>query len=168
MKNTFVIAMLLSLGFSQIGYYLFSIAYETYLKEEMKEFVLSKIDKKNLTVISYSDNIDEIKWENNREFSFKNEMYDVIKRDTINKKIFLYCIDDKKETSLIAKYNEATKHQNSGKKNKGVEKSNTIFCEVFKAFTYPQVNVAVTKMLYASTLQNTYVNITTPPPKYFI
>ena len=168
MKKFFIITMLLTLGFSQIGYYIFSIGYELYLKEEMEEFILSKIDKKNLTVISYSDNIDAIKWENNREFSFKNEMYDVVKRDTINKKILLYCIDDKKETSLIEKYNEVTKHQNSDKKNKGVEKSDTIFCEINRPFIYPTISLASTKISYTSTLLYTYVNITTPPPKYFI
>ena len=160
--------MLLALGFSQIGYYIFSIGYQSYLKEEMKEIVLSKIDKKQLTLICYTDNAEEIKWENSTEFSFKKNIFDLVRRDTINRKIYLYCINDKKEAELIAKYNAATKNQHSGKKNLGKEKNTIIFCDQFKSFVSPKVNVCIAQNTYSSRLHSTYENITTPPPKYFI
>ena len=134
----------------------------------MNESVLNKIDKKQLTVICYTDNAEEIKWESSTEFTFKKNMYDLVKRDTINHKILLYCVDDKREAELIAKYNAATKNQNSRKKNLGKEKSNTVFCEQFKLLVSPKVNIRSSQNLYSSRLHSTFENITTPPPKYFI
>ena len=58
-----------------------------------------------MEVISLSGN-KEIYWEEKgKEFMFKGEMYDVVKTKTVNGKVMLYCINDKKEKALVDNYN---------------------------------------------------------------
>ena len=58
-------------------------------------------------------------------------MYDVVKTKTVNGKVMLYCINDKKEKELVDNYNLVTKHNSSSDK-KG---KNTIH-NSFNLFVY--------------------------------
>ena len=85
-------------------------------KEIIKEKILNKLDDSELQVISLSDN-KEIYWEEKgEEFLFRGEMYDVVKTKTVNGKVMLYCINDKKEKALVDNYNQVTKHNSSADK----------------------------------------------------
>ena len=58
-------------------------------------------------------------------------MYDVVKTKTVNGKVMLYCINDKKEKELVDNYNLVTK-QNSSSDKKG---KNTVD-NTFNLFIY--------------------------------
>ena len=85
-------------------------------KDVIKEKILNQLKEEELQVITLSDN-KEIYWEEKgEEFLFKGEMYDVVKTKTVNGKVMLYCINDKKEKLLIDNYNQVTKHNSSSDK----------------------------------------------------
>jgi hypothetical protein len=87
-------------------------------KEAIKEKIVSQLKEEELQVISLTDN-KQIFWEENgKEFLFNGEMYDVVKTRSVNGKMMLYCIDDKKEKALVDNYNLITK-QNSSSDKKG-------------------------------------------------
>ncbi|MEO7291555.1 MAG: hypothetical protein ABIW34_00530 [Ginsengibacter sp.] len=87
-------------------------------KDVIKEKILNQLKEEELQIISLTDN-KEIFWEEKgEEFLFKGEMYDVVKTKTVNGKVMLFCINDKKEKALIDNYNLVTK-QNSSNDKKG-------------------------------------------------
>lgn len=85
-------------------------------KDVIKEKILNQLKEEELQVISLTDN-KEIYWEEKgEEFLFRGEMYDVVKTKTVNGKVMLYCINDKKERGLVDNYNLVTKHNSSSDK----------------------------------------------------
>ena len=85
-------------------------------KEAIKEKIFQNLKDEELQSISLSDN-QNIYWEEDgKEFLLNGEMYDVVKTKTVNGKVILYCINDKKEKALIDNYNLITKHNSSSDK----------------------------------------------------
>ena len=125
--------MLLILIYSLGGYYFVMINTQEKLKENIKEKIVRKVAEKELDTISFTDNRERIYWETDEdnEFSFNDEMYDVVKTKTVNGKVMLYCINDKKEKELVDNYNLVTK-QNSSSDKKG---KNTVD-NTFNLFIY--------------------------------
>ena len=70
--------------------------------------------------LSPSKQIDAPEWENNDEFSFQGEMYDVISKTILDGNVEIRCISDKAETHLLEYYKDIS-HQdfdnNSNKKS---------------------------------------------------
>ena len=87
----------------------------------MKERILRNIPDSFLEAVPLTGNENNIDWEDEgREFSFKGEMYDVVRTKTINGQIIFYCSNDKKEDMLLEHMNDVTKsnNQNTGKHRK--------------------------------------------------
>ena len=100
-------------------------------KDVIKGKILNQLKEEELQVISLTDN-KEIYWEEKgEEFLFRGEMYDVVKTKTVNGKVMLYCINDKKEKELVDNNDLITKH-NSSTDKKG---KNTIH-NSFNLFVY--------------------------------
>src|SRR4051812_11440542 len=87
-------------------------------KELVRHRILNTLKDDEMQVISLTDNKHDISWEEDgNEFLFHGEMYDVVKTSLINGKTLLYCINDKKEKTLVDNYNSITKHNSAdGKK----------------------------------------------------
>ncbi len=91
------------------------------LKEKTKHAVLQLLKNEDLSVISLTDNIQKIYWENDEknEFTFNGEMYDLVKTETVNGHVLLFCFNDKNEQQLIDLCNSITKNNSdTGKKAK--------------------------------------------------
>lgn len=120
LKKLSLIVIIAVLAYSQVGYY-FIMRHSQYVhKKSIKHKIRSQLKDTELEVISLTDNYQNIDWlEEDKEFLFNGEMYDVVKRNTVDGKTLLYCINDKKEKALVEKYNSITKHNStSGKKGK--------------------------------------------------
>ena len=150
LKKIAIIGMLLMLIYSLGGYYFLMINIQRNLKENIKEKIVRKVAEKELDTISFTDNRERIYWETDEdnEFSFNDEMYDVVKTKTVNGKVMLYCINDKKEKDLVDNYNLVTK-QNSSSDKKG---KNTVD-NTFNLFIYQ--------------VEQNSVLVTTRDPNYF-
>ncbi len=109
--------------FNILGYIIVFKITEIEVKRELK----SKIKSSELHLISFSKNdFDQINWiEEGKEFILNNNMYDIVKKETSDKMVLLYCIDDKQETQLFSNLEEhINKHianQQSKNKNKSVD-----------------------------------------------
>ena len=135
LKKTTLIILISVLAYSQSGYYFVMHYFQSEQKEIIKEKIITQLNDEALQVITLTDD-KEIYWEEKgEEFLFKGEMYDVVKTKTVNGKVMLYCINDKKEKELVDNYNLVTK-QNSSSDKKGknsVDNSFNLF--IYKAET---------------------------------
>lgn len=124
------------MAYSQFGYYFVLRHSQSVHKEVIKEKILSQLKDEELKIISLSDDHQQIYWEENgKEFLFKGEMYDVVKTKSVNGKVMLYCINDKKEMALVDNYNLITKHNSSSDK-----KGKNSFDNTFNLFVYQDEN----------------------------
>lgn len=118
MKIFLSISIILLLAYSQYGYYIVLHHLQSAEKETIKQKIFAQVSEKELQVVSLTDNKHEIFWEEEgKEFLFRGDWYDVVKTKCIDGKIILYCINDKKEAQLVAKYNSITKHNTASDKN---------------------------------------------------
>ena len=116
------------------------------LKEEMEKAIHIGLSEKEMTVISYTDNSKDIFWEEeDKEFSFKGEMYDVVKTVVVKGKKIIYCVNDKKEKALIEKYNALSKHNSHSPKK---QKNTTPQFVTLFVYESKEVNICE----YASTI----------------
>ena len=137
-------------------------------KEIIKEKILDKLADDKLQAISFTDNQQQIFWEEKgKEFFFKGEMFDVVKSKTVNGKVVLFCINDKKEKSLVDEYNNITKHNNSsGKKTNNTDNSVNLFVDVIESAN--NLNAPILKTYFPhfiSGLQSVPPQIISPPPQ---
>jgi hypothetical protein len=168
LRKIFPIALLFFIGFSQAGYHVFTIGYQLYLKEEMREAILHMADRNELTCISYTDHQSQIEWEEEgKEFSFQHKMYDVAFADTVNGKVLLYCADDSKETALVAHYNAANKNNLPANK-----KNTSLSFKVMDLFYIAQAQpgqgfspAPAYFLKYSSIPVAGIISISSPPPK---
>ena len=117
LKKLSLIAIIAVLAYSQVGYYFVLRYSQSVQKKSIKHKIRSQLKDADLEIISLTDNNENIVWlEEDKELLFKEEMYDVVRRKTVNGKTLLYCINDKKEKDLVEKYNLITKHNSSADK----------------------------------------------------
>lgn len=87
----------------------------------MRAFLRTQKEFPEQAVFVFSSNDSKIKkqleWEGDDEFRFRGEMYDVIEKKTINGKVIIRCISDKKETLLIERYKKMNGENNSRSKS---------------------------------------------------
>ena len=132
----------------------------------MKEYVLSHTAKNELIQIDVTANEKNIVWEDEKEFTLQGKMYDVVSEEIVNGKQIVYCVDDEKETELIAKYNAAQKKNNSNKKSNTVNFDNTIvYCEVLQEYIYLKFSSVKNVIVFKSNLFATDQKGISPPPK---
>ncbi len=81
----------------------------------MKTQMLSTESREVTKLVFSNDQLKEISWEENTEFSYQDEMYDVIKLEKSNGKTIIWCLADKKETALVGQYLKSRKQ--SSEKN---------------------------------------------------
>jgi len=77
----------------------------------MKAFLRGEKNHRDVTKISFSKSeLELLHWEDEQEFHYNGEMYDVIEKQVNGDKIVILCIADKKETSLLHEYQKNNKH----------------------------------------------------------
>lgn len=76
----------------------------------MKSFLKNQENHKDVVQLTLC--VEESKhlyWENENEFRYKGEMYDVIEKKAGNSTVIIRCISDKKETRLLNDYQKHNK-----------------------------------------------------------
>ncbi len=169
LKKILLIILIAVLTFSQLGYYLLMRDAQFSQKEAVKEEIKNNLKDEELEIISFTDNKLNIFWEEEeKEFLLNGEMYDVVKTKTVNGKQLLYCINDKKEKSLVDNYNTITKHNSSADK-----KGKVTIDDVTNLFVYTEeINCRQDYELflnhyssYVSHLPGSFTDKISPPPK---
>ncbi|HEY4149811.1 MAG TPA: hypothetical protein VGM41_12820 [Chitinophagaceae bacterium] len=86
----------------------------------MEERIKSQLPDSLLVTISLTDNRDSIHWEEEgKEFSFHQQLYDVVRNTYKDKKTWLVCLADEKEEALVDRVCDVTgnNQHNEGKNN---------------------------------------------------
>ena len=157
------------MAYSQIGYYFIIRHSQALQKKSIKYKIRSQLNEDQLQIISLTDNLKEIYWEEEgKEFFFKGEMFDVVKTKTLNGKMLLYCINDKKEKELVNNYNALTKQNSTTDKKSKIKADNTqnlFFVEEDQtAVTFIKDNSVQFSRIMIIYLQP-FADIISPPPK---
>ncbi len=169
LKKISILSLLVIIGFSQIGYYIIFRQQQAEQKRSVKKIIFSQMKDDELTIISFTDNVQHIFWvEEGKEFHYKGEMYDVVRSKTINGKVLLYCINDKIEKNLIDKYNLVAKHNSSGDKKGKINFNNSINLFVYADEIKCDINFIIltnTHSFFDSELSENIIDKVSPPPK---
>ena len=164
----------MSLG--QIGYYCFCSIQMYLVKQAAREQLLQQIPENLLSKICIEDNTDAIHWEEKgKEFSFNEEMYDVVKIKNEAGKTYALCISDKKEDKIIDILQKVVKSNTDNSSDSGKHNSNgktSIPDWIFELQPDPAPdNIAFTQHNYfsfKSALYFNYIEINSPPPNFLL
>jgi len=74
-------------------------------KEEMIELLI--FNKEDIL-----EGKNDFRWIHSREFKYKGDMYDIVKKEEDDKQLIVYCINDTKEKKLEVEFDRAV-HKNS-------------------------------------------------------
>ena len=146
------------------------------LKNEMKAFIKANpsLECTVELVFTTSNNIITDKgfiWkEESKEFSFNNEMYDVVDIKMKGNTILIQCIKDSKEDILIRQYCALFNQQNKSKSSNKNSALLKLFTQIFtleKAYNFTLYTVQVQNNfpLIAINIQKNTKDILTPPPR---
>ncbi len=82
--------------------YLWLQIQKSLIKKKVKAELIAQIDKSELTQLTFSKSQikTDLRWEHDREFEYKGEMYDVVEIQVLGDSICYLCWHDKAETKL--------------------------------------------------------------------
>jgi hypothetical protein len=130
----------------------------------MKAFLKSQKDYKDVVQLSLNEKESkQVYWENENEFRYNGEMYDVIEKKIKGNQIVIRCIPDKKETALL---NEYQKNNKSNSSNLTLLQLITApyVLPVDHSMKQPEKIIKKRFINLSSSLQNTASAVLLPPP----
>lgn len=114
MRKLTSILLLICLCCTWLGYHLLFHVQLSAVKSEMRAFLLKQKDHKDVITFSFTnEELKKLEWEDETEFGYKGEMYDIIEKKTQGNQIVLRCIADTKETALLQDYQKNTRRNTS-------------------------------------------------------
>jgi hypothetical protein len=147
-----------------LGYHLIFNHQLSAVKSEMKAFLKSQKDYKDVVQLSLNEKESkQVYWENENEFRYNGEMYDVIEKKIKGNQIVIRCIPDKKETALL---NEYQKNNKSNSSNLTLLQLITApyVLPVDHSMKQPEKIIKKRFINLSSSLQNTASAVLLPPP----
>ncbi len=172
MKKIFAILLLLSFSVQITGYHLFFHIKQTTIKKSVRNRIRRAIEEGRVEQFVFTgEQAKTLAWDDEKEFHFKGEMYDVIEKKEVNGMVHIRCIRDKKETELVSGYHKMTKDDFSGSSKKRasllLKLISTLYTPVSNTGmeTFPRygtLNWAVS----ASPLFFSNTEVLTPPPQF--
>jgi len=147
-----------------LGYHLVFHVQIAAVKSEMKAFLRNQEDNKDLIQIRFDKKeLKQLHWEDEHEFRYQGEMYDVIEMKFQRQTVLIRCIADEKETALLNEYQKNNKRNGTG---------SFIFQLITAPYLLPngyllQPPQKIIKSAFAdvsSSLQNPVSAVTQPPP----
>jgi len=132
-------------------------------EEELIELLV--FDKEDIN----AGNID-FKWVHLREFKYKGDMYDIVKKDENDKQLFLYCINDTKEKKLEEEF-EKRVHKNSTEDKQRPATNNYHFISLSEPVPSEQIDIplvyeSVFSYWRTDSFKSLQLDIPSPPPRF--
>jgi len=136
------------------------------LKQEMKRNIRVLRNSRDLVEFAFDQHaFSNLEWEEENEFCFKGEMYDVVETREVNGKFMLLCIPDKKETQLIHDFQEQTEKNQSRDKRLHFEWASSYLQPVSLHITLFSPFPDTTRFPeYVASIFSLPLSIVTPPP----
>ena len=110
----------------------------------------------------------EFKWIHSREFKYNGEMYDIVKKEERDNKLFLYCINDKKEKKLEEEFEKKIQDNSSNSKHRQLSNQfNILLSEPFQAekLSFAPVHDFRPKVARSDFYNSVQLDIPSPPPR---
>ncbi|NVN93848.1 MAG: hypothetical protein HXX18_01055 [Bacteroidetes bacterium] len=166
MKKYFSILLLNIILFHLGGYYIWYSVLQYASHREIKQEIRRGLKDKDLVLIEISDNNkSSVNWkENDKEFAFNGEMYDVVSIKKLKNKVQYYCINDHREEKLIAEFKKNHNSEKQTDKKIRTEFNVQFFAQLFVIENYKYA----TKIRYPNLIflyKSNNLDIHSPPPK---
>jgi hypothetical protein len=112
----------------------------------------------------------DFRWIHSREFKYNGDMYDIVKKEEKEGKLFLYCINDSQEEKLDKEFNKKVEETTTNKKQKPNDSNpfKYIVSEPVCYLTFSRMNVThSTHESYDNGIFNKIIgDVLTPPPEF--
>lgn len=178
MKNILIkISSIIFLGvflFNLAGYLLVFKSFQYLIRREIKQQIKMSVPEDQLEKITFSKN-EKILWvKADKEFIYKENMYDVVRTEQTKDKIIFYCIHDFKETKLFAGIDNVVKSQMNGN-SKRTRQINILLKQIVKDYYSPSLDNSfelgesvIQWFRQNSNIKYIYSEVKTPPPQFSI
>ncbi|MBN1252346.1 MAG: hypothetical protein JXA16_09415 [Bacteroidales bacterium] len=144
------------------------------IKKEVKNLIVSNIDKNQLTVFKFQINEIEskLKWKHSKEFEYNGQMFDIVESKIINDSITYLCWPDNEETVLNKKL-QALLNLALGKnpltnKNKSrlINFYNTLYFNNIEKINFVNEKNHNLISYYYNNYKSIYLSPQNPPPQF--
>jgi hypothetical protein len=164
-KKIAALLMLLLLFFLCTGYhFLFHVRLQG-IKSEMKAYLRGLKDHPDIVTFHFDfQQAQSLAWEEDREFTYKGERYDVIEKHMEGNRLLISCVPDKKESQLIEQYRST--HRDRDHSGFRIKLMASGF--ILPALTESSLSVIQIKQLhplFTAALSLHQGSIETPPPQ---
>jgi hypothetical protein len=175
LKKSIVIFLLFSLLFQAVGaFYLFKI-WQWHLKSEAKHYILNHLPDNQIVRLKLNpEQQKQLHWEDESEFIYLGQWYDVIKQEKSEDFTLYDCYLDKKEASLVQKFsylidNQWIKKNNPFQQGKHLLKKILEQTAYLSTFSYSITVFLIFQIFVSYTHQSTdnQLVILNPPPELF-
>ncbi len=145
------------------------------IKKDVKEKIVSGLDKNELSLIALSVKEAEYKlrWEHSREFEYNGTMYDIVEKKESADSLFFWCWEDHEETSLNRKLSSMVNREIGSDKSLQSRylAFSGFFSSLFSPVEKPKVDLNLSgEENYFSCYKINYLSLRKapepPPPKY--
>jgi len=131
-------------------------------KEEMIELLI--FNKEDI-----DNNKIDFRWIHPREFKYKGDMYDIVKKDENDKQLIVYCINDTKEKKLEEEF-EKRVHKNSTEDKQRSTANNYNLVSLSEPVQSEQIEIelaynSVFSYWRTDSYKSLHPNIPSPPPR---
>jgi len=160
--------LVIILLFNVCGYYIIFNVVQNNIRHDIKEQIREGMTESELTMIEITvQNEAEIRWiEHNREFTYRGNMYDVVKIKPVRDGKILYCINDIRERKLITDF--AKKNESNQKAKKLLGNFSTNFLPQPGLLRYINESSDQDFLLYTFDIQSKIKETADPPPKLIL
>lgn len=112
MKKAAVICLLCLFTFQMVGVFLLFMLKQSHIRQEVKMQIKAGVPDSDLTILSFDNtSAAELKWIDDHEFVYQNQMFDVVKNLKTPEKTLYFCLRDFEETRLYAHLNQMVSNE---------------------------------------------------------
>lgn len=156
------------------GYWLLGQYQRYVIKKEMKANIKASLSSKEtqqlVFILQNGTPADKsFYWEDEDEFHYRDNMYDVITKKIVGDKLFITCINDDKEEELIDRYIDIAKKENNkpGNASSGMQLMLSLVFVSPENYLIPSFNISshLPVSVYKFRLLNRSNDILIPPPQ---
>ena len=168
MKKITAVILLFCLFFTLLGHHLIFRLRLFDIKKEMKERLRDSPTKDVVVLYFSEDEIHLLEWEDDYEFRFGNEMYDVIDQKKEGGRFILRCIPDTKETALLEAYQKIAQKKRDSPVQASLIKliSSQFIIVAYSSLDPPKGKIKTAFFQYSSPLPINIASAVKHPPKF--
>lgn len=172
LKKLTIFTLLFVFVYTLVGFYPVFLLRQHLVKNEIKQRIKQAVPENELSYIAINaENTGKIIWKNDHEFTYKGNMYDVVRVEKSSAGETVYCcINDIQEKRLFA--NLKTQIQNNFEGNNRNDKKTNPLTHLIKDYLpYTSFHIACFSIAHVEfgrmdfRAENQFLDISVPPPK---